>query len=353
MVKDTLKLLKEEVYWGVLGKALLSLLPVAIGYIWTGNVMFWNVGLITISLGIGAERLKLGAIAISLHFLLILACFTLLFFAFTVPYLFVLVCASMAFATIYFIKYGSGIRTLANYTFIPTVYLTCELHENISSALTVAIYEKFIILTPLALLAAILIYRAPKMRIWRKKPELAIQEKSKKGIARILHGVELGEPTAIWIPSAIAIFLGVTVAASLVIFLHLSRGEWVIWSVASVITLEFSSARRKFNDRMLGACIGVPLGLLAAEFAPKSELMYVFAALGIMLTLVAFRRYRLAFGSRCFLVAFAAFIVSATPIMAVERITNVLAGGAIGLLAVYFAELIFNEYILKIKRGKI
>ncbi len=337
MLNRSLKLLNKEIYFGVLGKSLLSLLPVVLAYIWTGNEIFWNIGLITISLGVCAERLKLGLVAISLHFLLILACFTALFFAFILPWLFVITCAMMAFATIYFTKYGSKIRTLANYTFIPAVYVTCELHEKIVTGLTIITYEKFIILTPLALLAVII--------LWGKKP--------KKWLGKIFHGVELGEPEVLWAPPAIAIYLGVMLAASLVIFLHIPRGEWIIWSVASVITLEFSTSREKFNDRMLGAIVGVPLGLLAALFAPKIEIMYVFAALGIMLTLVAFKRYRLAFGCRCFFVAFAAFIVSSTPIIAVERIANVLAGGLIGLIAVYLAEIFFNKMFFNVNRGKL
>ncbi len=328
MIKNFLSIIRKEVYWSVLARATLALLPIIVGYVATHNFIFWNLGLITISLGVGAERLKLGARAIIVHFLIILICFTVLFFAFLKPYIFVITCALMAFATIFFTRFGSQIRSLANYTFIPTVYLTCELHEKIVPHLSLYTYKNFILLTPIALFAVLAVYG----KKWRHK---------------LLHGVEFGEPAIVWMPPAVAIFLGVLTASSLVIFLHISRGEWVIWSVASVITLGFSSARKKFNDRMIGALVGVPLGLFAAHFAPKSEITYVIAALGIMLTLVSFKRYRLAFGCRCFLVAFAAFIASSTTIIAVERIANVFLGGLIGLLAVYLTELIFFPQIIK------
>ncbi len=337
MSKEMLKILNKEVYWKVLAKALLALLPIAVSYLWTRNAMFWNIGLVTISLGIGAERLKLGVVAISLHFLLIAICFTILFFAFLSPYIFVLTCAGMAFATIYFTRHGAQIRTLGNYTFIPAVYLTCELHEQIAPAATIATYKQFIVLMPLAWVITVMIYGS--LRMLKRRPS----DPSKKW----------GEPETLWLAPAIAIFLGVTVAASFVIFLHLSRGEWVIWSVASVITLEFASTRKKFNDRMFGAFIGVPLGILAAQFVPKVELIYSIAALGIMLTLVAFKRYRLAFGCRCFLVVFAAYIASATPTIAIERIANVFLGGTIGLIAVYVTGLILTKVSLKQNRGNI
>lgn len=338
-----LKVLKNEVYWGVLAKALISLLPAAIGYIMTGNVMFWNMGLVTISLGIGAERLNLGILAITFHFLLIFCCFTILFFAFVQPYLFVILCAMMAVGTIYFTRHGSQLRTLANFTFIPAVYLTCELHEKLALALTNSVYLKFISLMPIAWLSVIIIYGLPQLFNRSKNPALKLTAR-RKLLHKIFWGAELGNPEAIWVPPAIAIFFGVAIAASMVIFLHISRGEWVIWSVASVITIEFSSSKKKFNQRISGVLIGAPLGFFAAQFAPKIELMYVLAAVGIMLTLVAFKSYRMGFASRCFLVAFAAYIASSTPAIAVERIGNVLLGGLIGIIAIYVVEWMFNYF---------
>jgi fusaric acid resistance family protein len=335
------QLLQNEINWSALLWAIFSLVPVALGYWFTQDVMFWNVGLVTISLGIGAERLNLGILAITLHFLLILICFTLLFFAFLKPYLFILVCAALGYATIYFTRYGGRIRTLGNYTFIPTVYLTCELHETITPALTLSTYLTFISLMPIALLSVVLVY---VIQLPIKRRQLVKWVRTDKLLKRVFHGAALGEPERVWAPAAAAIFLGVMIAAALVIFLHISRGEWVIWSVASVVTLEFASSKQKFNERLIGALIGVPLGFLAAQYAPKTEFMYATAAIGIMLTLVAFKRYRLAFGSRCFLVAFAAFIASATPTIAVERIANVLLGGVIGVASVYLMEMIFNKF---------
>ena len=342
-----IQLIKDEVNWNSLLWALISLVPVAIGYSETRDVMFWNIGLMTISLGIGADRLNLSILAITLHFLLILSCFSLLFFAFLNPYLFILLCAALGYATIYFTRYGSKIRTLANYTFIPTIYLTCELHERIVSGSMLPTYLAFLSLAPIGLLSVILVYGIPQLRGRRK---LIQQARTERVIKRVLQGAALGEPEKMWAPAAAAIFLGVMIAAALVVFLHISRGEWVIWSVASVITIEFAGAKQKFNERLIGALIGVPLGFLAAQYAPKTELVYAAAAIGIMLTLVAFKRYRLAFGSRCFLVAFAAFIASATPAIAVERIANVLLGGVIGVAALYLMVMLFNKYNNNIKK---
>ena len=335
--------LKGIIDWQKLGQALLILLPILIGFFLSGNILLFNVGLVTISLFIAADRLNLNIYAITLHFLLIFVFFSLLFFSFSIPSVFVILCAMMAFGTIYCTQHGASLRTLANYTFIPTVYLACELHETATTTLASNIYLQFIFLMPIALLSIWILYLIPK---FVSHPKRYLQSVKKTYLQFILKGADIGEQETAWIQPALAIFFGVMLAASLVMVFNISRGEWVIWSVASVITIELSSSMKKFYQRLSGALIGVPLGFIVALFVPKSEITYSLAALAIMLTLVAFKRYQVAFASRCFFVALAAYIASSTPTIAVERISNVILGGMIGVISIYLTRALFN-YVTK------
>jgi hypothetical protein len=44
----------------------------------------------------------------------------------------------------------------------------------------------------------------------------------------------------------------------------------VIWSAASVVTGDAASARRKLNDRLLGAFVGVPIGVTLGFLMPHN-----------------------------------------------------------------------------------
>jgi hypothetical protein len=78
----------------------------------------------------------------------------------------------------------------------------------------------------------------------------------------------------------------------------------VIWSAASVVTGDAASGHRKMVDRMTGAIVGVPIGVVAGLLVPKDLLAFSSIATGIasilaVLSLVALRQYVVAFGLRC------------------------------------------------------
>jgi hypothetical protein len=69
--------------------------------------------------------------------------------------------------------------------------------------------------------------------------------------------------------------------------------------------------------------------------------------LGATLTLIAFTRYVVGFGSRCFLIALAAAFAGGASGIAEERVANVLIGGAFGLIAVALTEIAWRRFARK------
>ena len=100
----------------------------------------------------------------------------------------------------------------------------------------------------------------------------------------------------------------------------------MIWSAASVVVGDLPSSAHKLKLRALGASIGVPLGLLIGHGLPASRAGYSFAVFGAMLTLVAFDRYVIGFGGRCFFIALAATFAGGANGAAGNRVINVIAG---------------------------
>jgi hypothetical protein len=140
---------------------------------------------------------------------------------------------------------------------------------------------------------------------------------------------------ASFVEAMLAVALAVACASSIVEWRHLDHGQWVIWSAASVVTGDAASARRKLGDRMLGALVGVPIGVTLGFLMPHNSIVPELATIGAVLSLVAFRRYPLGFGMRCVLIALAISDANQSMAFAVERVENVVLGGLIGLAFVF------------------
>jgi hypothetical protein len=336
---------KYGIYWDVVARALLSLVPLFLLFIAWDNTLLLKVCLINISLFIACERLNLNIISVSLHYIFILSLFSILFFSFAQSYLFIILCALMAAGTIYCTQHGNKLRTWANYCFIPAVYLACEMHETVrNQQMLLSQYFNFIKLTPIALLSIIILFSfSAKKTFWSLSHKIFTTPIFTNAFwQELIKTAEIGKPETQWRQGAITIFVGVFLAATLVITKDISRGEWVIWSAASVITGDLISSRQKFQHRLIGAFFGIALGFFATQFYPATETFYSLATIGIMLTLVAFKSYPQGFAARCFFITLAAFAASQAPEIAVERVENVIAGGAIGLLSCYLIQLLIT-----------
>jgi Fusaric acid resistance protein-like len=152
-----------------------------------------------------------------------------------------------------------------------------------------------------------------------------------------------GSASVDWLLPAAATALAVFAAAALVELLNLAQGQWVMWSAASVVVGDLSAVTGKLKLRAVGALIGVPLGFLPGIAPPESRAGYSFAVLGATLTLIAFSRYAVGFGTRCFFIALAASFAGGASGIAEERVANVIIGGVFGLVAVALMELVWRR----------
>jgi hypothetical protein len=309
--------LAREVIVGDLMKSLAVLGPLAAAYFISGEQTVSELSLIAISLLIPALKLKLPVKLIALQLFAILVVLVALFLSASTKPLFVLLAATAAFLAAALIRYGDSFRTLGNWAFIPGLYIACKMYEGgLSSG------ESF---RQLSLIVA----SAPVILILVCAVQICSRQSSRTAL---LHPYE--RPSIDWLLSSSATAIAVFAAAALVERFNLAQGQWAIWSSASVVVGNLANSAHKLKLRIIGASVGVPLGLLIGVCLPTSQLGYFFAEIGALLTLVAFNHYAVGFGSRCFFITLAAILAGTGSAIGEERVTNVAVGGVIGIVAI-------------------
>lgn len=342
MLRNTLKILRSQIAWKDLTFGFVSLLPVFLLSYVAHDLIILKVGLITVSLFIAAIRLNPNALFITLHFCSILLALIVLYYLLAyLPVLFVIVIALFAFVCIFIGKFGTNLRSVGNFTFIPALYLACELHFMSLQNHQPRLFWHFFEFTPAAWFSMLLICPVIKRHYSVNPIKVAGNTK------QILSNINFGEPLLSWFEPAIAVFFAVFVAALLAIKLEIPSPEWLLWSTASVIGAELGLAHKKFIQRFLGAILGVTVGFIIGSLIAKTQLNYSLAVLGVMLTLITFKNYFVGFSSRCFFITVAICIISTSHWQTLVRIQNVFIGGALGMLSLYLVHYFFNKFIRK------
>lgn len=308
--------LRKEINSSELLWALAVIGPLVIAYSFLREPAVLNLGLIAISLLIPALKLGLAPRTVVLHYLAILVTFGALFLAAPIKPLFVSLTALAAFLAVAVTRYGDALRTLGNWVFIPAVYLACEVREGAGASEALRHAGIIVAASPIALVLVCCV----QMVDGRHRDDAVPPH--------------YGSASAEWLLPAAATALAVFAAAALVEVLNLAQGQWVIWSAASVVVGDLTAVTGKLKLRAIGALIGAPLGLLLGVELPQSRVGYSFAVLGATLTLIAFSRYAVGFGARCFFIALAASFAGGASGIAEERVANVVIGGVFGLVAV-------------------
>ena len=296
---------------------LAALLPVALIYMIYPKVVIFYVGLVSISLAIVMRKLHFTLLNSFVHYLVVIFCLTILYFASPSKILFILLCATMAFVSVYITRYGSKLRTLGNYIFIPMVYITCELRAGSGVDLDIGQYYDFIKFSPLALLGV--------------------------GFLSFFNeeeGLNLGEPEQGWLRASLIILASVMISTTVALVFDLHHLQWVVWSSASIVLASFDKTKQKLEERVVGASIGLPMGMIFLWLFPSYHHLYFLAPAFILMTLISFKYYPVAFGLRCFFVALAAGIVGESFELGWERVQGVAVGGAIGIACSYAAVII-------------
>ncbi|WP_063534217.1 FUSC family protein [Burkholderia sp. MSMB1589WGS] len=303
-----------------LGRTLIVCAPTIALYGATDDARWLLASIATVSIAIAVERVGIAPLGALAQGAAIIAGFLSLSHALSAWPAFVGGCAALAAAAVALSRFGARLRSLGNFVFIPSLYLTCEAAAAQHCAPRLVPYLCAAMLPPVALSCVQALRGAPAAQRLH-------------ALARWRDARDLGRPAA-WSDAAqaiVAVALAAAVAALLVEWLHIDNGQWAIWSAASVVTGDAATARLKLRDRGLGALVGVPLGLAAGYALPHGALVYTLATLASVLTLVAFRHYATGFSARCACIACASWIAQQSAAIAAERVVNVLAGGLIGV----------------------
>lgn len=306
-----------------LGRTLAVCAPTIALYGATGDARWLLASIATVSIAIAVERVGIAPLGALAQGEAIVAGFLSLSCALSAWPAFVAGCATLAAAAVALSRCGARLRSLGNFVFIPSLYLTCEAAAAHHSATRLVPYLGAAMLPAIALSG---------VQAWRNAPAAHRLH----ALARWRGARELGRPAASSdaAQAIVAVALAVAAAALLVEWRHIDNGQWAIWSAASVVTGDAATARVKLRDRGLGALAGVPLGLAAGHALPHGALVYTLATLASVLTLVAFRHYATGFGARCACIACASWVAQQSTAIAAERVVNVLAGGLIGIACV-------------------
>ena len=310
--------------WRPLALAALVLLPVMALCLVVGDPVWLKAAVVTVSTFIAFERGELSPLGVVVHAVAIMAAFLVLMFALRVPALFVLAASLLAAGAVWISGFDRKLRSVGNFTFIPALYIACETGENIPPDLLAnhAIEQlPYFAASALPVLALSLVYDSVC------KP-CALSHG--RNAFRLRRPSSDNEPIPIG-EAVVAVVLAVAAAATLVEWRHLDHGQWVVWSAASVVTGDAGAAHHKLRARAIGAVLGVPAGIVLGFLLPHGPVAYGLAVVVSLLTLVAFRSYLLAFGTRCAAIAAALVIAEQSTVIAAERVVNVLIGGVVGV----------------------
>ena len=283
----------------------------------TGDPVWLRAGLVGVSLVLGWLESRLTPLGVSVQALAITALFLLLAATRDHPVLFSMITAVAACGVVRLGCFSARLRTMAAFSFIPAVYLAFDIgarHPGLQAAMS----SLPAIAASLASVLAVMFVEQQRLDLDRPRSVVIAD----RGAARA-HALPM---------SAAAVSVGLVTA--LVLSLPLTSGQWAIWSALSIVTAESGGEGRKLRDRCVGAGLGVPVGVLLSLALPHRRFVEAGAMLAAMMTLVAIRHYLACIASRWALVAVAAAASGASPLVAFERILDVVGGGAIGLLAV-------------------
>ncbi|QLL16102.1 FUSC family protein [Pseudomonas chlororaphis] len=314
--------LAGEIKGRALVRAVIVLAPFGLACAITANPLWLKVSLLAIATMIPEERLALTPQGVLLHGLTVIAGIYLLLFAQQVPALFVMACMLLAAGTIWIAAAGTKLRALGSWTFIPVLILANELGSPAEPHLDEALRFLPYLLIPLIPTFAVAVFKSRRAR---------------GNISGMRWFSRLGDfgPATSYGETMAAMVVGVGLAAALVEYNTMHHGQWMIWGAASVIAGTVDSARAKLRSRAIGVVAGVPLGIALGTFViPHSGISVTVATLATFLTLVAFERYVVAYFFRCTLVALSIVLANQSVADALERLTHVLLGGAIGMASV-------------------
>jgi hypothetical protein len=316
-----------------LGRAMFALVPLLLLALVSGRSEWLTAAIVPVAMLIAHDHSQLAPLGVFTHALAISAGFVILMASLAHPLLFVVVTVLLGMGSVLVTAGGSALRSLGNFTFIPSLYLACESAEGVTRQ---ALITRSVEILPFLLMAALPILLVASVEHFRSR------ETGQPTLAHFTKWTRLSPNSErnAYIELMITVALAVACAAALVEWRHVDHGQWMIWSAASVVTGNAASARQKFLNRLTGAVVGVSFGVVVGLLIPHASFLRVLDVFAAMLTLICIRPYTLAFGARCACAAMA-FVLAGQPwIFGGERLLNVATGSTIGLLCALTASAI-------------
>jgi hypothetical protein len=308
-----------------LGRAMFALVPLLLLALASGSSEWLTAAIVPVAMLIALDHSQLAPLGVFAHALAINVGFVILMGSLAHPLLFVVVTVLLGMGSVLVTAGGSALRSLGNFTFIPSLYLACESAQGVTRQ---ALNTRSVEILPFLLIASLPILLVASVEHFRSR------ETGQPMLAHFAQWTRLSPNSErdAYIELAVTVALAVACAAALVEWRHVDHGQWMIWSAASVVTGNAASARQKFRNRLTGAVVGVSFGVVVGLMIPHASFMRVFVVFAAMLTLICIRPYTLAFGVRCACAAIAFVLAGKAWIFGGERLLNVAVGSAIGLL---------------------
>jgi hypothetical protein len=310
----------------MLFRGAMLLAPIFIAGLLTEDPSWFRVEIVTISVFIVAERSRLTPLGVLLHTFAIAFGFLVMTVSLGKPEAFVTVCVLLAIACVATTAAGAEMRWTGSFTFIPVLYMACMTADGANGQ---RLGQLGLHVLPFVLYAAIPVILTSGTTCLFSR--LAGKSSDRGWFAlRLLTEA----PAPEWREGVVAAALAVGVAAALAEWHSFHYTQWLVWSAASVVTGNVATARAKWRDRMLGAIVGVPVGVLFGILLPHAPVLFDALTAVTALTLVAFNRYVVGFGARCALHPIAIIVAGHAVSMGNYRAIDVVVGSVIGIVFV-------------------
>jgi hypothetical protein len=135
-----------------LGRAMFALVPLLLIALISGRSEWLTAAIVPVAMLIALDQSQLAPLSVFAHALAISAGFVILMESLAHPLLFVVATVLLGMGSVLVTAGGSALRSLGNFTFIPSLYLACESGEGVTRQ---ALITRSVDVLPFLLIAAL------------------------------------------------------------------------------------------------------------------------------------------------------------------------------------------------------
>lgn len=347
--------IKDEVRWHEISEAIVLVIPIVLLSIYTDNVLWIDAGLVAICHLVAAQKLGLTLVGMLLQMLVVVSGFSILFLVITIDPIFVVACMILGMGVVWIESRGMNLRILANYTFIPVLYLACEAIERVEHTTffeRVDICEKTIPYILAGSICAVFVRMMAQFqpRFLKRGAYERFLAFLKIQFSTLKDDTPVGEKIKDYISFMVAIAISVGITTITVEALGIQHAQWAIWASASVVTSDIETAQKKLHDRLAGTFIGGAVGLALSFIVPHYRVMHDMLILSVVLSFAAFRTYVVGVAVRSALIFLALLLAGNAFSVSEERVISIAFGGVIGCLILIWVNTYIHYHYGSIKK---